>query len=347
MKKALLIGINYTDIPGGVPLKGCINDAITMRNMLIDAYDYDDENILMLRDDDSNKFLRPTHNNIYDSIIQLVLESGNLDEIWLHYSGHGSTLQKQDSSETIEILVPVDYKTAGCISDMDLYDIVRRIKCRAILTFDCCHSGTVCDLQYTIEYKDGTLTSNRMGDIMIKNPNIFMISGCRDDQISVDTTNEMDQRSGAFTNAFCECLRNSRHNTSILSLYENICIYLAERGYSQTPVLSATVKLPNHMFAKEGIDPCNGPVESFPQKLDPSTFSPIALRKLEGRSDFEVVRGRDGMLRILKPQQLTTVPTEGVHSGLTDMRHKYIKNESRGWLPAIPSGLCRHFYTKR
>ena len=61
----------------------------------------------------------------------------------------------------------------------------------------------------------------------------------------------MDQRTGAFTNALCECLRRSHHNTSILSLHKDICIYLDENGYSQQPILSSTVEVPRHMFFKE------------------------------------------------------------------------------------------------
>jgi hypothetical protein len=297
MKKALLIGIDYIDI-SGISLKGCINDVINMRNMLIDAYDYESNNIIMLRDDDANKFPSPTNDNIVDSIIDLVLESANLEEVWLHYSGHGSQIQKQNCdsgksetavplklirSETLvkssdyndkncingdkmQILVPVDYKTNGCIVDRDLYDMVRRFKCRAILTFDCCHSGTVCDLPWTTDYhlpttltdivyssnvtQLGMLVTTKISDAIIKNPNIFMFSGCRDDQTSLDTINDMDQRSGAFTNALCECLRASHHNTSILLLYKDICIYLLERGYEQIPVLSSTVETPKHIITK-------------------------------------------------------------------------------------------------
>ena len=186
MKKALLIGIDYFDV-SGISLKGCIIDAINMRNMLIDAYDYESKNIVMLRDDDADKFASPTHDNIFDCIIDLVLESANLEEVWLHYSGHGSQIQnpncdseKSDNfpvnflerkgiknavkswefndkncinGDKMQIIVPVDYKTSGCIVDKDLYDMVRRFKCRAILTFDCCHSGTVCDLPWTTEYQ--------------------------------------------------------------------------------------------------------------------------------------------------------------------------------------------------
>jgi len=39
MKKALLIGIDYIKNPEYY-LRGCINDVIVVRNMLIDAYDY-------------------------------------------------------------------------------------------------------------------------------------------------------------------------------------------------------------------------------------------------------------------------------------------------------------------
>lgn len=303
MKKALLIGIDYFDV-SGISLKGCINDAINMRNMLIDAYDYESKDIVMLRDDDANKFPSPTYDNIVYSIIDLVLESANLEEVWLHYSGHGSQIQNPNcdseksedfpinfitphgiknaekvvnpiciNGDKMQILVPVDYKTNGCIVDKDLYDMVRRFKCRTILTFDCCHSGTVCDLPWTTEYQVphsiqdldniipkpdkskqlGMLVTTKISDAIIKNPDIFMFSGCRDDQISIDTINSMDQRSGAFTNALCECLRASHHNTSILSLHKDICIYLMERGYEQIPVLSSTVESPKHMFTKKQV----------------------------------------------------------------------------------------------
>ena len=76
------------------------------------------------------------------------------------------------------------------------------------------------------------------------------MSGCRDDETSADTTNTMDQRTGAFTNALCECLRKSHHNTSILSLHKDICIYLEQNGYSQQPILSSTVQVPLYMFLK-------------------------------------------------------------------------------------------------
>ena len=93
MKKALLIGINYKSIPS-ISLNGCIDDTINMRNMLIDAYGYDNSNIVMLRDDNPNLFIPPTKNNIMQQLQRLALQSSNLEEIWIHYSGHGSQINQ-------------------------------------------------------------------------------------------------------------------------------------------------------------------------------------------------------------------------------------------------------------
>jgi len=243
MKKALLIGINYIDI-SGISLKGCINDIINVRNMLIDAYNYDSENIIILRDDDNVKYLQPTHSNIIEQISILVENTENLEELWLHYSGHGSRIQNQDSdSKTFEkedVIVPIDYMKKGCITEDEIFENIKKIKCKAHLIFDCCHSATLCKLPWKSEYNIETDTINtiKINDFIIDNPEIYMISGCKDEQTSDDTINELDQRMGAFTNALTECLRKRHHNTDILTLYKDICIYLNDRGYSQIPILS-------------------------------------------------------------------------------------------------------------
>jgi hypothetical protein len=319
MKKALLIGIDYIDV-SGISLKGCINDVISIRNMLIDAYDYEPQNIIMLRDDDTGKFQTPTHDIIYDSIVGCVIESATLDEFWLHYSGHGSRLQNQNSSDSTEILIPVDYNTAGGISDKELYDMVRRLRCRSILTFDCCHSGTVCDLPYTI---DGNGMTTKISNAIVKNPYIFMISGCRDDQISMDSVNEMDQHTGAFTNALCECLRNSHHNTSILSLHKDICIYLTERGYSQSPVLSSTVESPKHIFTK-GCDIISLPYTPK-EGLNISSFdtSENMHRYIKKIDDTEL----RGLLPIISSYNNDSISTDSsITRSLTSLCRHFYKN---------------------
>jgi len=249
MKIALLVGINYANDPS-ITLRGCINDIINIRNMLIDAYDYDSNNIIMLRDDYSN-FNPPTREIILHQLTAIAAESQNLEEFWFHYSGHGSQLQNQNSKTMCDILIPVDYRETSSILDSELLSILQIIKCRCIMVFDCCHSGTICDMPYSFEYtNDNNYTMTQINTIRIANPEIYVFSGCRDSQSSSDTHSSMDQSVGAFTNTFIECLRNSHHNISVFELYKNICQKLVANGYSQNPVLSSSTKMPIFILQK-------------------------------------------------------------------------------------------------
>jgi len=254
MKKALFIGINYIN-ETDITLNGCIDDVINMRNMLIDAYDYDPSNILTLRDDDIHSIHQPTCNNIINNLKKLANESDKLDELWVHYSGHGSQItdNKSLNADKMEnILVPVDYTSKGFILDIELLAIVKTIKCKTILLFDSCHSGTMCDLPWSIEYKNPlNYTVTHINNVVINNPNIFMFSGCKDSQTSDDSySSENQQYVGAFTDAFLHSLRKNRHNVAYKVLYRDICENLAQNGFTQMPIFSSSSKEPNLIFTR-------------------------------------------------------------------------------------------------
>lgn len=254
MKKALLIGINYIN-DSDITLNGCIDDVINMRNMLIDAYDYDSSNILTLRDDDIHSIHQPTRDNIINHLKRLANESDKLDELWVHYSGHGSLItdNKSLNADKMEnILVPVDYKTKGFILDIELLAIVKTIKCKTMLLFDSCHSGTMCDLPWAIEYKNPmNYAVTHINNVVINNPNIFMFSGCKDSQTSDDSySTENQQYVGAFTDAFLHSLRKNRHNVAYKVLYRDICEYLAQNRFTQMPIFSSSSKEPNLIFTR-------------------------------------------------------------------------------------------------
>jgi len=246
MKKALLIGINYTSIPD-ITLNGCIDDIVNVRNVLIDAYDYQDENIVLLRDDIQDSRFLPTYNNIITQLKLLAQQSSSLDEIWVHYSGHGSQINNTNISmdgnpnQLDSILVPLDYQDMKFILEDDLIAIIKNIKCRTIMAFDCCHSGgSICELPYSIEYVSSVNYRNKKNNnVVLTNPNIFVFSGCRENQTCADSySSVLGEAVGAFTNAFIECLRKNRHNMSLLLLYRDICVTLANTGFNQVPVLS-------------------------------------------------------------------------------------------------------------
>jgi hypothetical protein len=254
MKKALLIGINYTSTPD-VQLNGCIDDVVNMRNTLIDAYDYESANITLLRDDELRAAYQPTRDNIINNLKSLVAQSGNLSELWIHYSGHGSQIRDTNRDETSgydSMIIPSDFQVKGFILDDELLSIIQTIKCKSILMFDSCNSGTVCDLPWSFEYKNtGAYVKTKNNHVVIQNPNIYMLSGCKDNQTSADAyNNDAQQYVGAFTNALITSLRMNRHNVPFLLLYRDVCNYLKSNGFSQIPIMSSTTQTPNHIFTR-------------------------------------------------------------------------------------------------
>ena len=253
MKKALFIGINYYGTIS--QLNGCIDDVVNMRNILVDAFGFSMENIVILREDASIPGLLPTKQNILTQLQTLVADSENCTEIWFHYSGHGSQIRDKNGDEKEdldEIIVPLDYTTAGSIIDDDLYAILKQTKCKTVLIFDSCHSGTVVDLPWSYIYVDpGAYQVVRNNNNTLENTEIFMFSGSKDDQTSADTYSA-DQRQavGAFTNAFISSIRARNHEVTFLTLYRDICILLSKTGFSQIPVFSSATDSPHFVLSR-------------------------------------------------------------------------------------------------
>lgn len=262
MKKALLIGINYINSPD-ISLEGCFDDVLNMRNVLIDAYDYRSTDIITLRDDDTDPAKLPTKKNIVSMFEYLAESSSDLEELWIHYSGHGTQIKNlknnfirdDNVSKTDDVLVPMDYNDNGFISDLDLLAMIQKIQCRAIFIFDCCHSGTICDLPWSFQYQSPTSCLVKKSSVSImSNNNIYVFSSSKDNQTSADTYNAIDrQMAGAFTTSFITCLRNSHHNIPLLNLYRDVCIDLAQRGFQQTPIFSSSNPSPSYVIAKPSV----------------------------------------------------------------------------------------------
>jgi len=220
MKRALLIGINYIHTPQN-RLNGCIDDIVDIKKVLIEQYQYQEENIVMLRDDIEKPDSMPTCFNMIQELAKIVSQSGESDEIWIHYSGHGSQIPDQQTykqSKLDDIIVPMDYSTGGFITDMQLFSFVRQIKCRAVLVFDCCHSGTVCDLPWTFEFSlPDKCNRSQTSPFTIDNDHIYMFSGCKDTETSADTYDYVHREpAGAFTCAFIAILEEAGYTIPML-----------------------------------------------------------------------------------------------------------------------------------
>lgn len=251
VKRALLIGINYVD-DDNARLHGCINDIMSMHNMLIDAYDYEKSNIVVLRDDKVPGFELPTRNNIMKYLGEVIAKSGADDELWIHYSGHGSYIRDTNNEEydrKDEVLVPCDYSApnGGVIVDDELKKMLEKCRALTYITNDCCHSGTGWDLPYLFRHSGSRVLRYRVGH-PLKNSRIYMLSGSRDHQTAADSYSQEEVQSmGAFTMALIECLRFHKHHVSLMRLHKDVNQYLAAKGYQQICEFSSSTPFPDKM----------------------------------------------------------------------------------------------------
>jgi len=253
MKRALLVGINYIGTP--YRLNGCINDVINMEAFL-KTIGYTE--FIKYTDDDPTKL--PTRNNILIGFLSLLNNAKVGDELWFHYSGHG-TLQRDTNKDEVSgqdsCICPSDFPSTGFITD----DIIRAnlaVKVPAgvklVIVLDACHSGTGADLRFKCD--DPSYLKKNLKTPKVFNPNdwlinqtitelknysltsgdVFLISGCADTQTSADAyiTNKW---AGALTYCFLTLLK-SNPNYVWNTFLKDLNCFLKVSGYSQRPVLS-------------------------------------------------------------------------------------------------------------
>jgi len=254
---ALLVGINYLNTVN--ELNGCYNDVVNVSQYLRSSLGYSQEAITIITDGNRGLNLpasiHPTRQNILDNMSLLVMNLLPGDEAVFHFSGHGTLIRDTNGDEASgfdSCLCPIDYSTAGLISDDDIRinlinKITKGVKLYVIL--DCCHNGTGCDIRY--KYEDfstliavrPTLRWNTQQKAFIQskyaesNGDIYMISGSRDEQTSADAYIN-NQFAGALTYALMSTLRaNDIRTYSWSSLLRDLRHFMRVNKYTQIPQL--------------------------------------------------------------------------------------------------------------
>jgi len=262
-KVALLMGLNYKSFGRNWELYGCINDMNMTKNMLIDAYGYKEEDMYIFRDDFIIDKSYPTKKNITDVLKLLCNSLGEDDELWVHYSGHGSYYNDYGVKETDnqdELIIVYDdnnIRKLVALIDDDFNAILKTSKCKIIMVFDSCNSGTIGDLPWNIKY-DSTRNNKHLlkrspeNDHIFDNKRINIFSSARDDEVAADAfNNDMQVPMGALTMAILNCLRKSNHNTSCIKLYSDICQYMKRNNFAQRPQLSCSTKYTNEIITRD------------------------------------------------------------------------------------------------
>lgn len=228
MKRALLIGINYTGT--SEELKGCVNDINNIRNFLINSCGYTANNITMLLNENAST------KNIQSAILSLPSGCKAGDTLFFYYSGHGATFAANKTPNKDDIdsaLIPNDYKSNGFILDDWLYTHLASAIPKGVSLWaftDCCHSGTMFDLKYNwkfdpkfsgaqaqinprLPYKSNEWSNNFNLSITRESKDtsgdVYLFSGCQDEQTAADAFLN-NQSQGAFTFCFLQFIRNNQ-----------------------------------------------------------------------------------------------------------------------------------------
>ena len=235
-RTAFLVGINYTGTIN--ELYGCINDTKNVEDLLKTKYNF--TNLTLLNDETPEK---PTKQNILKGLQTLLSNTVSGDTAFFMFSGHGTRtvdFNKDENDGQDEVIIPIDaYSMNTCILDDELNRMIRNTLkpgAKLVALFDCCFSGTVLDLRYTYGYPDNTNQSETAGDV-------FMISGCTDQQTSTDTVapiNGKEMASGAMTYAFLSTIKETASMGDLITKME---AFLKDNGYTQRPLLSSGKKV--------------------------------------------------------------------------------------------------------
>ena len=244
MKQAILFGCNYENYRTA-QLRGCINDVLNVETYL-KATGFDRVDVFTDKATPNDT----TAVGIISRINELAVRSWKetVDVAWIQFSGHGCQVKDWNNDEKDgmdECIVPSNYKKAGIVRD----DEISRALCgfhpatRIIAVFDCCHSGTICDLPYRY------VSKTNMSVEAIKNVpecNVVLISGCKDEQTSADAFNVANRMK--FTGAMTSCLLQvlqTEAPTDLFDLQEKLKAKLISKKFTQVPQLCSSFELPD------------------------------------------------------------------------------------------------------
>jgi hypothetical protein len=267
-RKALIVGINIFEPPGGPNLQGCVNDAQNV------AYTLNALGIVPATPRTMHILTnhKATRSNILTHLEWLLKGAKKGDVLVYYHSGHGSYVADVSGDEIDhkdEAICPHDYATAGLITD----DVLRKVfeKLPAAVTLDVimdtCFSGTVTRGQSLDTEAHGTIRFAEplldYGFFLDADPNIpvqgilkpragekvpvltsinhVLWAACRDNQTSSEDAIE-GKRQGVFTYCFCKALRAYGSGVTRVKLDGLVGQCVKKMGYPQVPQLEGTKK---------------------------------------------------------------------------------------------------------
>jgi len=201
-------------------------------------YSYPADCIRILKDDGGHPEDQPTIENIvsyielnerksYDSfqrheMRELVRDAAPGDRLFFYFAGHGRQVADLDGDEEDgfdEVIVSSDIKN---LIDDEIHSLLVRPLpkgCRLTALIDCCKSGSILDLPYTLSCNNNSSTTWPNGRTVVRkqsNGDVILVSACEDSATAYEVVSKRKGSGGALTREFIGILRSN----SFLTHYE-------------------------------------------------------------------------------------------------------------------------------
>ena len=251
-KTALLIGVDeYAHFGEDDQLDGCVNDALLMKDILLNQFKFEETEITELH----NK--AATRDGILAGMEQLVERAEKDDIIVFHYSGHGSQRESASLEEGTGMdstILPHDcgsddpWPNTG-IADYEINEWLERLSQKTsyiTLTFDCCHSGTMTRdafgaktrsvpadrrslAEMGVEKRPATTQSamhrrgTGVGGLLRLSDSYVVMSGCRDNELASEYSHQGTNgpvATGALTYFLTNALRQAQSGSTYRDVFE-------------------------------------------------------------------------------------------------------------------------------
>lgn len=293
-KHALLIGINkYLYMEDEYQLRGCVNDAKLIKNVLVNKFNFDPENIKSLHNENATRDAIVGH---MDRLVETIEKD---DILVFHYSGHGHQCRvkgdfTEEGSGKDNCILPTDDSEPDGenviwreIRDKHFNEWLQRIAEKTKFTtliFDACHSGTmtrsignsarcrsiptdVRDINKRSSLSPGFEPSNRSassastdirgaGGWLTLSENYTVISGCLDTQTSKEwafTVDGESVRHGVMTYFLTRALLNAKPGNTYRDVFEQTCSGVMAEVSEQNPQIEGAID--RELFGIHDIEP--------------------------------------------------------------------------------------------
>lgn len=331
-KLALLVGIN--EYSGTIPaLKGCVNDVLLQKELLIYRFGFKPEDIRILTDKQA------TRQSILTAFEEhLIQQAKPGDVVIFHFSGHGSQVEDRDRDSPDGLnstFVPIDSQlppgypaVGGAVQDITghtLFLLMYALKTDNVtVVLDSCHSGggtrgnlrvrsrdggtllqpSQAELDYQRQWL-GKLGLSQQQFIELRRKGVakgVVITSAKREQYAADAAFD-DFYAGAFTYIFTQYLwqqtGNEPVNRAIVNVARNTKILAREQANSQDPELETN-------FSKENT---NAPIyfshfSSFPAEAVVTQVNGDQVKLWLGGIDSQSLEAfkKDMILTVLDPQ---------------------------------------------